>query len=223
MSFRDHFSRLAATYARHRPRAPAALFDYLSLIAPRRELAWDCGTGNGQAAVELARHFRRVVASDASREQIALAEPRDRVEYRVEPAERTTLPDGSVDLITVAVAVHWFLPEIAPAVDAVLHRLTTEILAPYWPEGFHHLESHYRSLPFPFVELEPPRFEMTARWSLDELAGFLGTWSAGGAYLDAGGEAGFRRIWEDLCKAWEEGASRRVIRWPLYLRVGRAS
>jgi SAM-dependent methyltransferase len=106
--FEDHFSPQSGDYARYRPHYPPDLFEYLARIAPGRRLAWDCGTGNGQAAQELARHFNRVVATDASPEQIAHAIPHERIEYRVERAEEVDLAPGSVDLVTVAVAVHWF-------------------------------------------------------------------------------------------------------------------
>jgi len=89
MSFKDHFSKQAADYARFRPRYPREMFEYLGRIAPSRALAWDCATGNGQAAVGLAAVFERVIATDASEKQIANAEPHERVEYRVAPAEES--------------------------------------------------------------------------------------------------------------------------------------
>lgn len=108
MSFRDHFSQLAHDYARYRPQYPADLFEYLASLAPARRLAWDCGAGNGQAALQLAQYFDRVYATDASPEQIDHAYQHEKIEYRVEQAERASLASGSVDLVTVAVAVHWF-------------------------------------------------------------------------------------------------------------------
>src|SRR5215475_11590766 len=108
MGFKDHFSRQAANYAKFRPRYRRELFDYLASIAPGRELAWDCGTGNGQAAVGLASVFDRVIATDASKKQIANAEPHNRVEYHVAPAENSGIPSGTIDLIMVAQALHWF-------------------------------------------------------------------------------------------------------------------
>ena len=95
--FEDHFSLQAGDYARFRPTYPPELFAYLASVAPGRRLAWDCGTGNGQAALELVRHFDRVVATDASVEQLARALPHERIEYRVERAEEIVLPPGSVD------------------------------------------------------------------------------------------------------------------------------
>src|SRR5438128_9881923 len=71
MKFKDHFSKQAAGYAKFRPHYPQRLFAYLGSIAPSRQLAWDCGTGNGQAAVGLASLFDRVIATDASAKQIA--------------------------------------------------------------------------------------------------------------------------------------------------------
>jgi SAM-dependent methyltransferase len=108
MIFKDHFSRQAADYAKFRPSYPREIFDYVGSIAPSRQLAWDCGTGNGQAAVGLASVFARVIATDASEKQIANAQPHERVEYRVAPAENSGTKSGSVDLIMVAQALHWF-------------------------------------------------------------------------------------------------------------------
>src|SRR5512142_92857 len=158
-NFEDHFSSYARDYARYRPQYPPELFAYLASISPGRHLAWDCGTGNGQAAWELAKHFDRVYATDASADQIAQALPHERIEYRVERAENVSLADASVDLVTVAIAVHWFdlelfyqvvrrvarpggllavwmyhVPVIDPAIDPILEHYYTDILTGYWPE-----------------------------------------------------------------------------------------
>src|SRR5512133_486639 len=111
MTFKDHFSQQAAGYAKFRPRYPQKLFDYLGSIAPSRQLAWDCGTGNGQAAVGLASVFDRVIATDASEKQIANAQPYGRVEYRVAPAENSGIQSAAADLIMVAQVLHWFDPD----------------------------------------------------------------------------------------------------------------
>ena len=108
MSFKDHFSKHAADYAKFRPRYPQELFAYLGSIAPSRQLAWDCGTGNGQAAVGLASVFDRVIASDASEKRIANAQSHETVEYRVAPAENSGIGSETIDLIMVAQALHWF-------------------------------------------------------------------------------------------------------------------
>src|SRR5213075_3445009 len=102
MSFKDHFSKQAADYAIFRPSYPQELFVYLGSVAPGRQLAWDCGTGNGQAAVALASVFDRVIATDASENQISNAQLHDRVEYRVAPAENSGIKSGTIDLIVVA-------------------------------------------------------------------------------------------------------------------------
>src|SRR5262252_3616974 len=106
--FHDHFSAFASRYADFRPRYPAAIFDYLTTIVPRKSLVWDCACGNGQATVDLAERFDRVIATDASKEQIASATPHPNIEYRVAPAECSGLAAGSIGLVTVAQAIHWF-------------------------------------------------------------------------------------------------------------------
>lgn len=244
--FEDHFSRQAGVYARYRPRYPRELFRYLAAVSPGRRLAWDCGTGNGQAARGLARHFRCVVATDASAEQLAQAAAHARIEYRHERAEEVSLEAQSVDLVTVAIAVHWFdlegfyqavrrvavpdgilavwtyhLPAIEAGIDRLLAYYYHEVLAGFWPEQIRYLDERYQTLPFPFEALQPPEFEMETAWSLDHLAGFLDSWSATRRYRQEHGEHPLGAVWPELAQAWGQASQRRRVRWPLYLRVGR--
>ena len=106
--FIDHFGARAAAYAAYRPTYPPTLFTYLADAAPARKLAWDCGTGSGQAAMALAGRFERVIGTDASAAQIAAAASHPQVRYLVAAAESSGLRDASVDLCTVAQALHWF-------------------------------------------------------------------------------------------------------------------
>ncbi len=244
--FEDHFSKQAREYATYRPQYPGELFVYLASVSPGRQLAWDCGTGNGQAARELACHFERVIATDASVDQIAQAVPHERISYQVARAEDVRLEAGSVDLVTVATAVHWFdlepfyqvvrrvgrpdgilavwmyhLPVIDPAIDPILNHYYADVLAGYWPERLHYLAERYRTLPFPFEELTPPEFEIQADWDLDQLVGFLDSWSATRRYREQRGQHPVSIIWQGLSESWGEPGRKRLIRWPLYLRVGR--
>jgi SAM-dependent methyltransferase len=245
-AFEDHFSAQAAEYARHRPHYPPALFDYLASVAPGRRLAWDCGTGNGQAAIELAARFERVLATDLSADQLALAASHERIEYRLEPAEEVSLPPRSADLVTVAIAVHWFdldrfyaavrrvlvpggilavwayhIPEIDPAVDHILDDYYHNVVGGYWPDRFRYVDQRYRTLPFPFRELTPPPLHMQSEWTLDDVAGFLSSWSATQRYREQRGRHPVEIIWPQLAQAWGEPEHRRPVRWPLHLRLGR--
>ncbi len=245
--FRDHFSNIAAQYAQVRPRYPAALFDYLAGISPGRTLAWDCGTGTGQAAVALAAHFTRVEATDAAAGQIAQAEAHRRVNYRLAPAEHSGLNDGSVDLITVAQALHWFnLPafyaeaarvlrpagilavwsygrtELADdAAQEVFDRFYSEIIGPYWPRERRMVEEGYHGITLPFPELDPPVFTMQAEMTLPALAGYVRTWSATQNYRLAQGEDPTDLLLASLAGAWPDPREPRTVRWPLALRVAR--
>lgn len=247
-SFEDHFSKQARQYAEYRPHYPDELFEYLANCSPDTQLAWDCGTGNGQAAHGLAGHFVQVIATDASPDQIAQAEPHDRIEYRIEQAGNVSLESSSVDLITSALAVHWFdhkrfyqevnrvgkpgailavwtyhLPQIEPSIDHVLAFYYADVLSGYWPERIHYIEEHYRTLPFPFEELSTPTFRMDAEWDLRHLTGFLESWSATQRYQADHEQHPIRLIWNELAKSWGDPTQRRTITWPLYLRVGRIS
>ncbi|HET8729821.1 MAG TPA: class I SAM-dependent methyltransferase, partial [Moraxellaceae bacterium] len=210
--FKDHFSALAQDYARYRPRYPEALFADLAAVAPGHERAWDCATGNGQAAAGLSRWFREVVATDASSAQIEAASGPANVRFAVATAEASGLPEGSVDLLLVAQAAHWFnLPafyaeaervlrpggilalltysgvRVDPVLDPFLREFHQVTVGPFWPPERAHVERDYRDLPFPWTEIAFPPQEMTADWSLDELMGYLGTWSATRAYREQTG------------------------------------
>ena len=108
MSFKDHFSTQAAIYAQARPTYPAAWFTELARLAPGHELAWDAGAGNGQASTGLAAHFAQVIATEPSAAQLAEAAPHPKVNYHQSAETAPMIADGSVDLVTVAQAVHWF-------------------------------------------------------------------------------------------------------------------
>lgn len=245
MRFKDHFSPLAAGYARYRPRYPDALFAWLATAAPRRECCWDCATGSGQAATGLAAHFAQVIGTDASAEQLAKAETAPNIEYRTAPAEASALPDASVDLVTVAQALHWFdldafhaevrrvvrpggliavwtyaLATIERNVDAVVGRMYREIDA-FWPPERKHVETGYRELPFPFEPLPAPAFAMVAEWTLPDLIGYLKTWSAVRHCREATGRDPVDAIEAELAAAWGERGLTKRVRWPLSMRVGK--
>ena len=107
MPFLDLFSEVSDCYRMIRPQYPEALLARCAQLAPARTQAWDCATGNGQAAVGLVRFFERVQATDASTTQLDHAIAHERIVYSVASAESSGLPDASVDLVTVAQALHW--------------------------------------------------------------------------------------------------------------------
>lgn len=245
-SFRDHFSTQAEQYARHRPVYPGPLFDYLAGLAADRALAWDCGTGNGQAAVELARRFDQVIATDASSEQIKNAFQAKGVDYRAEPAEATSISPASVDLVTAGTAAHWFefdafyaevrrvskpkgiialwtyhLPSIAPAIDAWLEHYFRSTLNGYWPERISYLDQRYRTLPFPFEEFTPKPFSMHTRWDFECFVGFLASWSGTMNYCEQNGEDSFGRETDAMKLLWGNPRSQKIVTWNLHFRIGR--
>jgi SAM-dependent methyltransferase len=246
--FKDRFSGHASEYAQFRPRYPAELFDYLASVAPDRLQAWDCATGNGQSAVGLARIFDTVIATDASEKQIANAERDKRIKYRVATAEQSGLEAHSVSLVAVSQALHWLdvdlffkevkrvlkpggilaiwcynLLELSPAIDAELEDFYRNTVGPYWDSARHLVETGYRTLPFPFDELETPKFQMEADWPLDHLLGYVRTWSATKGFIAARGFDPVTNLSDRLAPLWGQAADRKTIRWPLSVRAGRSA
>jgi ubiquinone/menaquinone biosynthesis C-methylase UbiE len=245
VSFKDHFSGHADLYASLRPRYTRELFDFVLSLTPGRRLAWDCATGNGQAAVDLAEHFEKVVATDGSEAQLAHAEPHPRVEYRRALAESSGLESGSVDLVTVATAVHWFdfdrfyaevervlapggalavwaydLARITPEIDVLTDRLSKEIVASFWPPERRWVDDLYVTLPFPFREVEVPRMFITERWDFERYFQYLGTWSSVNRYRKANGGDPRDLIRGEMAAAWGDLTEEKLIRWPLMMRAG---
>lgn len=246
--FKDHFSAHAGEYARYRPNYPPALFAKLAGLAPAHNLAWDCATGNGQAALALADHFDRVIATDASAEQIGHAVPHGKIDYRVEAAEQSALAPASVDLITVGQALHWFdLPNfyaeakrvlkprsviaawcyrsriISAEIDAVIDRFYHDIVGPYWPPERALVDDGYHGLEFPFERIAAGDFQVTVEWNLKDLLGYFGTWSASRRYVAERGRDPREEIKHELAAEWGNADTRRRITWPLHLLVGRNS
>ena len=244
VAFKDHFSKQAADYAKFRPRYPPELFEYLGSVAPSRALAWDCGTGNGQAAVGLASVFDRVIATDASEKQIANAQSHKIVEYRVAPAENSGIGSETIDLIMVSQALHWFdldrfyaearrvlkpdgilaasaynLLRVEPVIDEVVNRYYYEVVGPFWPAE-RKLVEQFADLPFPFYNVDAPKFEMTAQWNLDHLLGYLQTWSSTQRFIAAKGTDPLEQIIDELRTAWGDSQQTRNVTWPLVLRIG---
>lgn len=245
MTYPDHFTPVAAQYAASRPRYPDALFTWLASLTSGHTLAWDAGCGSGQASTALAVHFEQVVATDASAAQVANAEPRANLTYHVAGECTETLRDQSVDLVTVAQAVHWFdrerfwpevqrvlkrngvlavwtyeLAEVTPEVDAAVLPWYRDVLGPYWPAERAHVETGYREIGFPYPLLQTPSFAMSVRWSRSQFIAYLRTWSAVQAYGRAQNADALDEVVPPLIAVWPDYEARQ-IRWPMTVLAGR--
>lgn len=210
-AFKDHFSKQADLYVKYRPGYPEALFAFLGALTQNHDLALDCATGNGQAAMSLASYFKKVVAVDASEAQLKRAVQNPKIEYVLASAEDISLEKQSVDLISAASGIHWFdldrfynqvrrllRPNGIIAVWAYygwtsnsgLHQLVYDfeqrIVGDYWPSPFQKdMKLFYLSLPFPFDEIATPDFELPIMVDREWVSGYLKTWSATQRYMDA--------------------------------------
>ena len=244
MAFKDYFSEHAAGYADHRPHYPPAMFAWLAQQCPAHDLAWDCATGNGQAATGLAAYFDRVIATDASQAQLSQANPRDNIHYVCASAEQVPLVTNSLDLITVAQAVHWFdrprfyaevdrllvpggvlalwcygLFHITPEIDALILDYYQHTIGNYWPPERRHIEQAYQRIDFPYTERATPNYQMQVEWNLPQVIGYLATWSATRLFIKATGRDPLPTLEQLLTVVWEGPQQPRAIDWPIYLKV----
>jgi ubiquinone/menaquinone biosynthesis C-methylase UbiE len=242
---KDNFSTQSEQYVKFRPTYPNELYQFLLSLVKTKDKAWDCGTGNGQVAQELSKHFKEVYATDISEKQIKNAIQRANIFYKVESAERTSFLDKSFDLITVAQAIHWFdfdafykevtrvikpngilavigygLLSINKDTDAIINRFYREVTGPYWDNERKYIDEHYKTIPFPFKEIESPQLYNTYEWSLEQLIGFLDTWSAVQHFIKANKQNPVELVYKDLQQAWGINSTK-TVRFPILLRIGK--
>lgn len=243
--FADHFSAVAADYAGARPEYPDALFAWIASAAPATAQAWEAGCGSGQATRGLARHFAGVHATDPSAAQVAQARGPANVAFAIEPGERCSLADASVDAVCVAQALHWFdryrffatcervlrpggvlaawtyqdiifEDDLAEAAEKV-----RDDIDPYWPPERADVDMGYGDYVWPFEIIPTPRLWLTAEWNLPTLLGYFGSLSATGSYRAATGEDPVYAHTPALAEVWGDPQRVRTMRWPLILHLRR--
>ncbi len=246
----DLFSKQADLYSIYRPAYPARLFQQLADCAPTRALAWDCATGNGQAAQGLSPYFDRIIATDLSSAQLRNALPIANVEYQELAAEAALpVPAQSVDLVTVAQAIHWFDHDrfyaevkrvlrpgglfaawgygfhapISPAIDSILHEFYFGTLGAFWKQQNQLIWDRYRNLKFPFEQIAFPEFQIEVAYTLEEFMGYFKTWSAHALYREKHGVDATDLLLKQLEPIWGDPHLRKSMAWDLILKVGRVA
>jgi len=243
---KDLFSGHADTYAKYRPSYPLALFDYICSFVHNKDRAWDCATGNGQAAVALSDYFSHIDATDISQKQIDNAIPRKNISYHCCPAEATPFESNSFDLITVAQAYHWLdWNKFAKEAERVAKRdavvavwgyhlvhlddekinnlilhFYRDITGPFWDAERKYVDEYYRTVDFPYELLPVKQFTTELEWEKSHLLGYLESWSAVQHYTKQKGHAAIDLIRPELDRLWDDNKSR-IIRFPVFMRIGR--
>jgi SAM-dependent methyltransferase len=242
---KDRFSHHADQYVQFRPLYPPALYEFIYAHVHQFGMAWDCGTGNGQAARELSRKFKRVFATDISTKQLEQAYRAENIFYSI-GTEKSSFADHQFDLITVAQAAHWFdmrlfadevirvlkpkgkiaiwgygLLTINTEIDLLICHFYKEIIGAYWDKERRHVEEQYANLYFPFREIPSPSFTISVSWSLDNLEGYLNTWSAVQQYISAVGENPVDALISDIKLLWE--GEQLIVNFPVFLRLGQVT
>ena len=242
---KDNFSKVSSLYVRFRPVYPQKLFDFIFDLLSGRDAAWDCGTGNGQMASVLADYFTKVFASDISENQIAHAVRKGNIYYSVQPVEHTSYDTHQFDLIIAAQAAHWFdlqkyyrevdrtlrrdgvlalvgysHVELDEPIGSIIGRLKRGVLAGYWDREREYVDERYSTLPFPYQDIPFPDMDVRYNWTLEQLVGYLHTWSAVQHYRDQKNVDPVGIILAELEHAWGK-AELREVTFPLFARIGK--
>jgi len=243
--FKDHFSAVAAEYAQARPEYPGALYAWIASVAPARARVWEAGCGSGQATRDLARHFARVFATDPSAAQIAQASGPDNITFAVEPGERCSLPDASVDAVCVAQALHWFDRDAffaecgrvlkpggvlvawgykdiqVPAQVAGANAALQDEIRASWPPERDLIDQGYAGFRWPFEAVQAPCFDLSAEWTLPRLLGYFSSYSATRRFREATGRDPVAAHAGALAAAWGAPDTPRTVRWPMFVHARR--
>jgi len=245
MATKDFFSDHSKIYAAFRPTYPAELYSFILKHVVQRDAAWDCATGNGQVAAELARHFSTVHATDISQQQINEAVHAPNVHYGIAKAEASGFSDAQFDLITVGQAVHWFdielfyrevkrtgkshaliaiwgysNAEVSPEIDELFLAFYHTTVGKYWDDARRHVEAGYSTIPFPFQPIDCPLFHIELFWTLEHFGGYLTSWSATQKFIRENGFDPVPEFLKTIAPHWRPGEVR-AVRFPLFLKLGR--
>ena len=243
MITKDFFSDHSKLYATFRPTYPKELYDFIYSHTKTFDTAWDCATGNGQVASILTTKFKTVFATDISEQQLAHAVKADSIFYSVQPAEKVNFETHSIDLITVAQALHWINTErfysevnrvakrqaiialfgysvctINPLIDKLLHDFYTNKVGPFWDEARKIIDQEYSDIPFPFKEISSPKFFIKVHWSAEHFAGYLTSWSATQKFIHTHGYNPVPEFTASVESLWKGELE---VKFPLFLRLGR--
>ncbi|TGN29394.1 class I SAM-dependent methyltransferase [Empedobacter tilapiae] len=242
---KDNFSTQSDKYAKYRPSYPKELFDYLNIIVSNKDNAWDCGTGNGQIASILSKTYNNIYATDISQSQIDNAQKTDNILYSVQAAEKTNFNENFFNLIVVAQAIHWFNFDqfyaevirtakkdallavigygrlrISKEIDHLISNFYINILGKYWDKERKYIDEDYKTIPFPFDEIESPKFENIQQWSLDHLIGYLNTWSAVKHFIKQNNYNPIEQLQTEIEKVWGNDTTK-AIHFPILIRIGK--
>lgn len=243
---RSLFGEQHNAYAQYRPHYPEALFEWIAEACDGHALALDIACGAGQASAPLRSRFDQVLACDSSPAWLTARSFPEQVGRFSCDAEHLPITDKCLDLIVVAQALHWFASErffaevrrtlrpnglfcawcyglasVTPALDELTRHLHAEVLGDYWPAGRVSVDNGYRDIVMPLPGIATPQLEIRLEWSLEQLVGYLRTWSAVSAYEKHNGHNPLDPLQNELRRAWGDARQTRVICWPLHLIAGR--
>jgi len=243
---KDLFSKQASLYAKYRPGYPEELIEYILSFVYRRETAWDCATGNGQAAILLSHYFKKIFATDISEKQISHAIRDPSIEYSLSRAEKTSFSDNSFDLITVAQAYHWFQFEsfyqeatrvgrngaiaavwgygLLNVNDTALNKwiryFYTSIVGKYWDPERQYVDEEYKTIPFYFKELPSGNFKTELQWNLEDFIGYLNTWSSVQHFIKSNNYNPVDKLADEIKSFWIKDETK-LFSFPLFMRIGK--
>lgn len=241
------FESKSDLYAAARPLYPDTLFEYIASLTDQHEAAWDCASGNGQAAIGLARHFDHVEATDVSKGQISNAFENKKIRYSLQPVEKTEFQDGQFDLVNVAQALHWFDFEnlwgevncvlksdgvfiaysyawsnVNPEIDEAVEQHLRKVIEPYWAPNNRLCWDRYRTVKFPFEIIDSPIFDLKNNWDLEQYFNYFHTWSATRRCMDERGSYFVEQAKQHVMKLWGDPTEKKVIKTQLTVIIGNA-
>lgn len=244
----NYFGRQAGQYKAVRPLYPDALFAFVAAQTKENDVAVDCGCGNGQATIQLAKHFNSVVGLDESRGQLTKATKNQNVQYLNAMASKLPMQDDSADLIFAATALHWFdldafykeadrvlkpdgtiaaavyyTPRVDETIDDLTKSFFEERLAHHIDERRRWVMDTYKTISFPFRDKQYKAFAYSTDCTVDRYLGNLGSSSLVQKEIENTGNDPVAEIEGKLRQAWGDPSVTKTATWDIGMIIGKAN
>ena len=89
-------------------------------------------------------------------------------------------------------------------IDTIIHNFYSGVLGNYWPPERKYVDEAYKTIPFPYKRIETANLSIKREWSLEQLCGYLESWSAVQQYKKENGSSGVATIKQQLEPYWEK-------------------
>jgi hypothetical protein len=105
-------------------------------------------------------------------------------------------------------------------INAAINNFYANVVGPYWDDERKYLEQNYETVPFGFPLLSYQTFSIETRWSLEDLTGYLNSWSAVQHFITANEYNPVNGFEEEISTILKNDEYMNIS-FPVFLKIGR--